>query len=248
MEARTDMQNDTFQSDAKRVNASSRRINAIAGKVGAARYLEIGINEGKTFFRVNIAGKTGVDPQFKFDIATRPENEHFYQMTSDEWFLKHSDTEPFDVIFLDGLHTFTQTFRDFCNSIFVAHKRTVWLLDDTVPSDAYAAWHNHKEAARARKLDLGQRAGPRACGWNGDVYKLVFAIHDFFPKLSYRTISTGGRCQTVVWHQTRSEYAPLFDDLGKIAALSYFDFRNNQAILKLATEQEVLNDIVLVSE
>ena len=46
---------------------SSRRINALAAAMRARRYLEVGVNKGETFLAVEIAEKTAVDPEFRFD-------------------------------------------------------------------------------------------------------------------------------------------------------------------------------------
>ena len=39
-----------------------------------------------------------------------------------------------DLVYLDGLHTFEQTYRDLCNTLMHAHPATVILVDDTVPT------------------------------------------------------------------------------------------------------------------
>jgi hypothetical protein len=234
---------DAASSSEERKHASSRRINRLAQIVGARRYLEIGVRRGVTFCKVQITEKVGVDPEFVFDIAERPPNERFYTMTSDTWFEKHSDVEPFDIIFLDGLHTFDQTLRDFCNSLFVAHSGTIWLIDDTVPSDYYAAWPDQKLATRIRQTDLGNHPEwPRSRAWQGDVFKVVFALHDFFPKLTYRTITTQ-KPQTLVWRQTRGRFLPVLNSMEAIARMSYFDFRHREDVMRRAREELIFDEI-----
>ena len=50
-------------------NFSTRRINTLLDALGApARYLEIGVETGFTFFSVSAASKTAVDPEFLFDV------------------------------------------------------------------------------------------------------------------------------------------------------------------------------------
>ena len=67
-------------------------------------------------------------------------NETYHPITSDQYRMPLlGDERPFDLIFLDGLHTYSQTLRDFRASQALAHSRTVWLIDDTVPSDPIAA-------------------------------------------------------------------------------------------------------------
>jgi hypothetical protein len=221
---------------------SARRINAVARELGATRYLEIGVSKGKTFLAVNMPKKTAVDPRFRFDAAAIQTDEvHCHEMTSDEWFLKYADGETFDIIFLDGLHTFEQTFRDFCNSLLLSHANTVWIIDDTMPGDIYSSCRNQKMAIDVRRKDIGRVAPDKTPGaWSGDVYKLVFAIHDFFSLLSYRTILHPGKPQTIVWRRRRSGFVPLLNDLAAISQLTYFDFQQNLDLFQGGAEEDVL--------
>jgi hypothetical protein len=212
---------------------SSRRLNTLIKTLGFTRYLEIGVYTGATFLQVSAEHRTGVDPNFRFEFekhknpATR-----FFSMTSDEYFLRLAPNDMFDVFFVDGLHTFEQTFRDFCCSLSCAHSRSIWLIDDTVPNDPYSALPNHGDAMRFRA-----ETGSSDLSWHGDVYKTVFAIHDFFPMLSYCTINTGGNPQTLVWKQSRgTAFAPKFNSLEAISRLSFFDFKKNVALMKYCDE------------
>ncbi|NEP71306.1 MAG: class I SAM-dependent methyltransferase [Okeania sp. SIO2G4] len=50
----------------------------------------------------------------------------FLEVSSDEFFRSYAkEFESFDLIYLDGLHTFEQTFRDFCAFLAVAHSKTI---------------------------------------------------------------------------------------------------------------------------
>lgn len=223
---------------------SAPRINTIARMIGAERYLEIGVSKGVTFCSVAVPNKVAVDPHFKFDIKSRPSSEQLFEMESDKWFLRHDRSETFDVIFIDGLHTFDQTFRDFCNSLLVANRNTIWVIDDTVPTDIYSAWPDQREARQLRLSELSlKKMGERPGAWFGDVYKVVFAINDFFPRLSFRTIFPDRKAQTVVWQQVRTDFQPLFNSMGSIAGMSYFDFKTNFQILRPADEETVLREI-----
>jgi len=196
------------------------RLNALATIASASRYLEIGVAKGATFDRVNIPYKVGVDPKFKCDVSARSNgNTVFHEVTSDVFFttLAH-EHGTFDLIYLDGLHTFEQTLRDFCASLRHAHARTIWLLDDTVPTDWWAARPRRDLAWRLRR-----RFGPKRKGWMGDVYKVVFVIHDFFPQFSYATFPNHG--QTVIWPETRWNFTPTWNSLEKISRLGYRDFQ-----------------------
>jgi len=221
-------------------NHSARRINFIASKLASEKYLEIGVRRGKTFLGVDIKNKVAVDPNFIFAFAQYQSTSiKFFEMTSDEFFLEHAVEDKFDIIFLDGLHTFEQTFRDFCNSLAHCHERTIWVIDDTVPRDVYSTLTDHAKAVEARK-----NAGGRGNAWHGDIFKVVFAIHDFFPSFSFCTLTTNGNPQTLFWKKPQKDFQPKFNNLETISRLNYFDFIENIHVLNLMTEEEGLNLIV----
>jgi hypothetical protein len=197
----------------------SERLNALAEIVSAATYLEIGVARGATFTRVDVPYKVGVDPRFRLDVRAQTTPGTFlHEVTSDAFFATLAAAHgPFDLIYLDGLHTFEQTFRDFCASLRHAHARTVWVLDDTSPIDWWAARPRRDLLWRLRR-----RVGPRRKGWMGDVYKVVFVIHDFFPQFTYATFPE--HAQTVVWSQTRERFTPTWNSLEQISRLRYRDF------------------------
>lgn len=216
---------------------SPRRINRLAKSLNAQSYLEIGVFKGHTFTEVTIGEKTGVDPNFRFDTSEiANEHTHFEAVTSDQFFSYWKPGKTFDIIFLDGLHTFEQTYRDFCNSLMCAHHRTVWIIDDTKPNDVYSSLSNHGKALKYRKA-----AGLTSPAWHGDTFKVVFAIHDFHPRLNYRTIVEKGNPQTLVWQSNQGWREPRFNNLETISRLSYFDLLEEIAILRESSEQEAID-------
>lgn len=221
---------------AKPLTHSARRINRLAEAVGARSYLEIGVQRGATFFDVQVPRRVGVDVAFGFDITRHvgPETQ-FHSMTSDAFFASLPLDERFDLIFIDGKHTFEQTLRDFHNSIVHGHAGSIWILDDTVPIDIYSAQKNQSEALALRRQERRQEN----FAWHGDVYKVVFVLHDFFPALSYCTISTGGNPQTFIWLE-KCPREPLFDDLEHISRLDYFEFTRHIEIMNLVSEADGL--------
>jgi len=200
---------------------SHDRINAISKIVPINNYLEIGISSGNTFFKVDAPFKVGVDPHFKFDYRQHlTSNCLLYPTTSDAFFQDqaHNNLPAFDLIFLDGLHTFEQTLRDFIFSLKFSHKKTIWLLDDTVPLGLLASLKNYKITKICRTLCGIKNTG----AWMGDVFKVIFTIHDFFPQFSYATFPFHG--QTIVWQESRDEFCPTWNSLSKISGLNYYDF------------------------
>ncbi|MCC2658293.1 MAG: hypothetical protein K0Q76_3401 [Panacagrimonas sp.] len=221
---------------ARLLNHSARRINRLAEMAGAHRYLEVGVQAGATFHAVKIPRRVGVDPKFAFDTAQYAgADTQFHAMTSDAYFSQLSFDERFDIVFIDGLHTFEQALRDFHNAVVHGHADSIWIIDDTVPIDAYSAHRNQKEAVAVRRRERRQESA----AWHGDVYKLVFALHDFFPAFDYCTICTGGNPQTLAWLE-KNPRKPLFNDLERICRLDYFEFTRHMEILNPVSEAEGL--------
>lgn len=232
------MSNEVLQNNmpAKTLNHSARRIKALAEGLNAQTYLEIGVNKGLTFFDVEIAQKTAVDPRFLFDInAVTDEQIILKEMPSDDFFCNLPIMEKYDVIFIDGLHTFEQTYRDLCNSLLHAHERTVFIIDDTRPNDMYSAIPDQRKAIKYRELTAN-----KGNAWHGDVFKVIFALHDFHPALNYRTIINSGNPQTIVWRSNNGWRTPLFNSLETISRLNYFDLLDNMAVLRNCSEQEAI--------
>lgn len=224
------------EANPRRERPTVNRINRIARHVQARTYLEVGVARGNTFHALSFERQVAVDPSFRFDVAEhRRDGVEFHEVSSDAYFTQIAKRETFDIVFLDGLHVFAQTFRDFCNSLAFAHDRTVWIVDDVLPTDVYSAWPSHEEAVRYRR-----EAGGDSYAWHGDVFKVVFAIHDLFPMFTYVTLGEAEDAQTLLWKAPRKDFAPVFNSLERIERLTYFDFRRHRQVLKAMPEEEGL--------
>lgn len=225
----------------KSMNQCASRINLLAKINEALSYLEIGVDQGSTFTKVSAKNKTAVDVKFRFNISNHFDcSERYFEIPSDQFFATIKDEERFDLIFIDGKHTFEQALRDLINSIFHSHKKTLWLLDDTVPCDPYSALRNPADAQRHRR-EAGVTINQNA--WHGDVFKVVFAIHDLFPSLTYRTILSPGNPQTVLWRQARKDFQPVFSSIEEIGRLDYFDFKDHFNLLFPSEEDAVFQEL-----
>lgn len=182
-------------------------------------YLEIGVCEGYTFHAVTAARKVAVDPAFEFDVAAaradpRNANCAYHGVPSDAYFASVDAGERFDVIFVDGLHTFDQTLRDLLNAIACLQPNGVIVIDDVTPSSYSASLPSLSQAIAVR-----QAIGDPSPFWMGDVYRLMFFIRDYLPEFSYATVAEN-HGQAVVWRARRPlATRPL--DVAAIAALEY---------------------------
>jgi hypothetical protein len=214
-------------------NYSARRINRILESFKEpTRYLEVGVENGSTFFSVSANYKTAVDPHFQFDIESAKQSHpacEFAEVTSDTYFHACQLTEKFDLVFLDGLHTWDQTYRDLCNSLLFTHERSIILLDDIFPSDVYSCSRDQVEAVMMRQFMSGDASN----AWHGDTYKVIPLIDTFHPVLDFCTIISDGNPQTVLWKSAKSRCSKfdLLDNTGNLnmAALDYLWFLRNQS-------------------
>ncbi len=141
----------------------SNLINYLIGLYGYRSYLEIGVDNGMNFERVNCAYKIGVDPSDNYDKIT-------FNITSDEFFAQNNDK--FDIVFIDGLHVSDQVVKDIANSLDVLNPLGTIVMHDCLPNSEFAQ-------SRER---LGDH-------WNGDVWK-AFAHYRQNPDLVMFTANT----------------------------------------------------------
>lgn len=200
-------------------------------------YLEVGTFKGETFLALDFDNMVGVDPSPRFDIDPEKHKKHkTYRVKSDEYFLKFSQKEYFDLIFLDGLHTFEQTFRDFCACMGMVKKSTIVVIDDTVPNDYFSSLPDQNIAYAMRK-----KHGIEGYAWHGDTFKTMLAIHDFFPNWDYRTIIDNGNPQTILFQAPRSTFQLKWNNLEKITRATYLELQSNFEMLKPSLEAEAFS-------
>ena len=87
------------------------------------KYLEIGAFRNENFNKINTTNKISVDPD--------PKSFPTFIGTSNEFFRNNS--EKFDVIFIDGLHTFEQCRIDAINALECLNTNGYLFLHDLVP-------------------------------------------------------------------------------------------------------------------
>lgn len=154
-------------------------IQAIIDRKKAKTYLEIGVEGGDVFLKVEASQKIAVDLKILITMKSRFRSilknfsnisNKYYEMTSDVFFETKYDVFKcgFDVVFIDGLHTYEQSLKDVKNCLKLINEDGVIILHDCNPLSASAAYSaNSWEEAASLKLDgwTGE--------WSGDVWKTI---------------------------------------------------------------------------
>ena len=176
-------------------------LNGITALFPEPRYLEIGVSRGDTFFAVQAAQKVAVDPQFAFDVPVAKEkyqNAVFHEVDSDVYFGQIAEQDQkFDVIFIDGMHTFEAALRDFSNSIEFLSQDGVIVIDDVIPNAYYASLPDHRTAVRVRNHRFPDTANR---SWMGNVYRTRVLCAQLLSAVSVRH---GGKITVSLWFGKR---------------------------------------------
>ena len=122
-------------------------IQHIIDKYNFKDYLEIGCDKNQSFSKIKIDNKIGVDPIEGGTIRS----------TSNQFFDQNKNN--FDIIFIDGLHHYSQVLKDINNSLKILNRNGFILVHDCLPRS------------------LAQQAVPRyRASWNGDVWKAIVEL------------------------------------------------------------------------
>lgn len=232
--------------DAAKGTHSSRRLNLLlAGKEG--QYLEIGVAHGYTIEAVNFQEKVGVDP-FPKCKWKHVANISVNKMESDEYFQLLETNKEYVGIFLDGAHTFEQSYRDVINSLNHLSADGFILFDDTVPEDEFSALDDIALCHQKRK-----EAGSSRETWSGDVFKTILVLAAYHPEVEINTIITPQHPQTIItWREGKKcnmvaisssefakfksiSYQEIFNDFSKVDKIFNFGFELGiiERVLKL---------------
>lgn len=126
-------------------------INSLIKKFNYKKYLEIGVRKGDCISKITAPHKDGVDPEFS--LYTN------FVMTSDDFFKSINKDTKYDIVFIDGLHTYSQVKKDIINSLnYISDNGTI-LLHDSNPQT--------EDAASEVKISTV---------WNGTVYKAIIDL------------------------------------------------------------------------
>lgn len=137
------MVNIEWESGRSRIEVLQHLVNTNSYKT----YLEIGCDKNQVFSVINVEMKEGVDPARGGTM----------RMTSDEYFAQ--DNRKWDLIFIDGLHEYSQVKRDVENALDRLNDNGTIVIHDMLPL-------TEQEAA----------AQPVVKRWLGDVWRLAFDL------------------------------------------------------------------------
>lgn len=157
-----------------------------------SKYLEIGTQNGISFFPIKCKKKIAVDPDFRILFREKIEwyftninnlRNRFFEMTSDNFFLNKKiylkNIGHLDIILIDGLHTFQAALNDSLNSLKYLSKNGTIILHDCLPPHQAAAIY-------AINADEAILKGGNLSGWNGewcgDTWKAIVYLKKRYPE------------------------------------------------------------------
>ncbi|MCK4791372.1 MAG: DUF616 domain-containing protein, partial [Desulfobacteraceae bacterium] len=137
-------------------------------------YLEIGVQSGKSL-ALSRCKAIGVDPMPQVS-AELFDQAQVLAMTSDDFFHGPAASlvkNPPDLVFIDGMHLFEYTLRDFMHVERLAAPWTLVVIDDIFPA--------HPAQAERRR---------RTRAWTGDVWKVFEILSQYRPDLFFLPVNT----------------------------------------------------------
>lgn len=146
-------------------------LNYLIDQYKLINYLEIGVFQGENIRKIKAPYKNGVDPGAEGYIV--PEVD--YQMTSDAFFdlIRGHEDIKYDLIFIDGLHEYSQVKKDIENSLNHLQPNGFIALHDCNPVSYDAQIPDRKTIA-----------------WNGDVWKSFVEFKQNNPMFECCVIDT----------------------------------------------------------
>ena len=184
-------------------------IEYLIKKNNYTNYLEIGCDQNQLFSKVLIENKIGVDPVSGGNI----------RKTSDDFFKENNDK--FDIVFIDGLHTYEQVKKDILNSVNCLNVNGIILVHDCMPDS------------------LGKQAVPRyKMQWNGDVWKAIVDLRQKEDLDIYTCEMDQGI--GVISKKKNSSLLSLNKPIHKIKFKDYFDnYKEYMRVISLAELKKI---------
>tara|TARA_Y100001970_G_scaffold186105_1_gene226336 strand:- start:553 stop:1230 length:678 start_codon:yes stop_codon:yes gene_type:complete len=174
-------------------------------------YLEIGCDQNKNFSNITINKKIGVDPN----------SGGTHRMTSDSFFEKSKSK--FDIIFIDGLHTYEQVKKDIENSLNALNPKGIILIHDCLPKKIW------------------NQIVPRLYGhWNGDVWKALVEFRTYKDLDTYTCVADHG-IGIIIKRPNRSILETKIKNFKKLKFKDYFT--NHEKFMNLVQSENLIEII-----
>lgn len=198
-------------------------INYLIEQNGYESYLEIGVDTGECYKKVECKEKYCVDPYESGDngVYLYPQDVQVpefltWRMTSDELFA--STDQKFDIIFIDGMHTEEFAGRDIINGLKHLNPGGKIVVHDCIPINYEA------------QLVPQQKPG----GWNGNVWKAITMLK--LKGIEFSTVNTDQGC-CVIDYFDNPETLTFLDK----SPLEYWDLLCNiYSLLNVITPEHFL--------
>jgi hypothetical protein len=120
-----------------------------------------------------------------------------------------------DVTFIDGLHTYEQTWKDICNTLRHLSPGGVILMHDCSPSSAAQA-----TPALSRGHAEEMQVVPRTQGWSGDVWKTIVRLRSERTDLCVSVVN----CDHGIGVITRGRPESILNF--RVEAIEHMDYSN----------------------
>ena len=193
--------------DWKKFPSRTAIIQEIINKKNYKSYLEVGCDNDENFSKIQIESKIGIDPLKGGTL----------RMTSDEFFINNHQS--FDIIFLDGLHTYEQTIKDIDNGLRFLNTNGVILIHDCLPKKIW------------------NQIVPRLYGhWNGDVWKAIVHSRTYGHADTYTCIADHG-IGIIFRRKNRNKLNTNKTDFKKLKFADYF--KNHQRYMNTIKYEEL---------
>lgn len=149
------------------MRTAAETISYLCELAGFDRYLEITSAGRENGANVRCAHRCIVGPLVE-DQAEEDGSLRWCTSDSDHFYDDYASSELFDIVFLDGVHTFEQTLRDFNRSLRLLSAGGLVLIDDCFPSDPIAALRSPVDCVRLKEIN-----GHPDRNWMGDTFRIV---------------------------------------------------------------------------
>jgi hypothetical protein len=153
-------------------------IQTLINKIGAKKYLEIGMGPGDNFSQIICDYKVCVDPTPTVPVT--------YTLTSDDFFAQNKET--FDVIFIDGLHWSEQVYRDIINSLNCLSENGYIICHDMSPHSEFIQRYPQPKAESE---------------WTGDCWKAWVKLKSERNDLHMQVVDTDYGCGVITKGQQK---------------------------------------------